>query len=106
MAIRYVSPALRRKEQPNGDASKDGAPPKWPTVEIDPGFFSLEEITDNDETTGHELKSRTLHDSAATPGQLAYLLLFEGANPRWDSDKIVFTKSALDMLPPATDGQL
>ncbi|KAK3665506.1 hypothetical protein LTR22_003736 [Elasticomyces elasticus] len=106
MASRYVPPALRRKEQLNGDASKDGAPPKWPTEEIDQGFFSLEEITaDNDVTTGPERKSRTLHDSAATPGQLAYLLLFEGANPRWDSDKIVFTKSALDMLPPATDGQ-
>ncbi|KAK5725887.1 hypothetical protein LTR15_004077 [Elasticomyces elasticus] len=106
MASRYVPPALRRKEHLNGDASKDGAPPKWPTEEIDHGFFSLEEITDNDETTGPELQSRTLHDSAATPGQLAYLLLFGGANPRWESDKIVFTKSALDMLPPATDEQL
>ncbi|KAK4899687.1 hypothetical protein LTR27_002953 [Elasticomyces elasticus] len=63
-------------------------------------------VADNDVTTGNELKSRTLHDSAATPGQLAYLLLFEGANPRWESDKIVFTKSGLDMLPPATDDQL
>ncbi|KAK5703904.1 hypothetical protein LTR97_002917 [Elasticomyces elasticus] len=113
MASRYVPPALRRKEHLNGDASKDGAPPKWPTEEIDHGFFSLEEISryywpsaDNDETTGPELQSRTLHDSAATPGQLAYLLLFGGANPRWESDKIVFTKSALDMLPPATDEQL
>lgn len=49
-----------------------------------------------------EESSRTLHASAAEPNKLAYLILFQGANPRWDSDGIIFTKSRLDLLPTAS----
>ena len=51
-------------------------------------------------------KSKTLHDSASTPGVLTYVLLFNDANPRWESDGIIFTKSSLHLLPtdPADNG--
>jgi hypothetical protein len=44
-------------------------------------------------------KGKTLHDSAATPGALAYVLLFKDANPRWETDGIIYTKSSLELLP-------
>ncbi|KAI0476040.1 hypothetical protein GGR56DRAFT_640806 [Xylariaceae sp. FL0804] len=44
------------------------------------------------------LKS-TFHDSEAQNGQLSYMTLFYGANPRWTSDHIVFAKSRLNLLP-------
>jgi hypothetical protein len=44
-------------------------------------------------------KGKTLHDSAATPGVLAYVLLFKDANPRWETDGIIYTKSSLELLP-------
>ncbi|ETI24399.1 hypothetical protein G647_03768 [Cladophialophora carrionii CBS 160.54] len=44
-------------------------------------------------------QSKTLHDSAATPGVLAYVLLFKDANPRWETDGIIYTKSSLELLP-------
>ncbi|EXJ60743.1 hypothetical protein A1O7_04896 [Cladophialophora yegresii CBS 114405] len=44
-------------------------------------------------------QSKTLHDSAATPGALAYVLLFTDANPRWEIDGIIYTKSSLELLP-------
>lgn len=46
-----------------------------------------------------ERPSKTLHDSAAHPGVLSYVLLFGGANPRWGKDNIIFTKSSLEYLP-------
>ncbi|KAM3415958.1 hypothetical protein BST61_g9448 [Cercospora zeina] len=46
--------------------------------------------------------SGSLQDSAATPGKLAYVCLFDGhggpANPRWDSDNILFCKTNLHLL--------
>jgi hypothetical protein len=42
---------------------------------------------------------RTHHDSAQTPGELAFVILYLGANPRWDSEGIIFTKSSLELLP-------
>ncbi|ORY67348.1 uncharacterized protein BCR38DRAFT_482968 [Pseudomassariella vexata] len=43
--------------------------------------------------------SSTFHDSIRHQGQLSYMLLFSGANPRWQSDNIVFAKSHLKLLP-------
>ena len=42
---------------------------------------------------------KTMHGSAATPEKLAYVLLFKDANPRWESDGIIFTKTSLELLP-------
>ncbi|KAI0551448.1 hypothetical protein F4679DRAFT_539331 [Xylaria curta] len=47
-------------------------------------------------------RSSTFHDSKDHPGQLSYLLLFFGANPRWVNDHIVFAKSKLSLLPEYT----
>ena len=41
----------------------------------------------------------TLHDAAASPDQLTYAILFGRAHPRCDTDRIIFTKSNLDLLP-------
>ncbi|KAK6221907.1 hypothetical protein LQW54_001127 [Pestalotiopsis sp. IQ-011] len=49
--------------------------------------------------TGSSFKPATLHDSKARPGELAYVCLFLGANPRWASDGIIFVKSELRLLP-------
>ncbi|KAK6086594.1 hypothetical protein SCUP515_00160 [Seiridium cupressi] len=46
-----------------------------------------------------DMKHATLHDSAARSGQLCYMQLYMGANPRWNSDEIVFAKSPLQILP-------
>ena len=47
----------------------------------------------------------TLHDSKKTPGKLAFAILFEGANPRWKDDRILFTKSRLELLPDDISGR-
>ncbi|KAI0124731.1 hypothetical protein BJ170DRAFT_685610 [Xylariales sp. AK1849] len=59
----------------------------WPQNETGDGSMMLSE------------KSSTFHGSAQQPDQLSYMLLFTGANPRWDSDGIVFAKTALSLLP-------
>lgn len=43
--------------------------------------------------------STTLHDAAAAPGSLAFILVYHGANPRWDAEQIIFVKSSLNLLP-------
>ncbi|KAK4507550.1 hypothetical protein PRZ48_001285 [Zasmidium cellare] len=98
MSARYVPPGRRGKPQDTAG----GKPPA-----DDESLVSLEEIREHfwhasqddlprfsDSTAG-----RTLHDSAATPGKLAYLILFHGANPQWEADNVIFTKSSLDLLP-------
>ena len=41
----------------------------------------------------------TLNDSLEEQGSLTHVLLFHGANPRWLSDRIIFVKSNLEILP-------
>ena len=41
----------------------------------------------------------SLNNSAERQDELAYLMLFPGANPRWKDDRIVFAKSNLELLP-------
>ncbi|KAH9895373.1 hypothetical protein F4778DRAFT_746511 [Xylariomycetidae sp. FL2044] len=67
--------------------------------------FWPKEADDPTETQSTERRSTergggtTFHDSAAHPEELSFLLLFAGANQRWASDRIVFAKSKLDLLP-------
>ncbi|KAF1987658.1 hypothetical protein K402DRAFT_392469 [Aulographum hederae CBS 113979] len=44
-------------------------------------------------------QSTTLNASEADPYSLRYLLLFRGANRRWTSDRIIFAKTNLEVLP-------
>lgn len=40
----------------------------------------------------------TFHASAARPDELSYVILFHQANPRWESDGIVFAKTNIAIL--------
>lgn len=69
--------------------------------EVDEGLRSQFEIASHfwpDGGREFDGKGTTLHDSAEVPRKLAWTLLFPGANPRWESDQIVFVKSNLDLL--------
>lgn len=103
----YLPPALRKKSESNGSYIR-------PTTDAldalpDKALHSLREIEHfywpDEDARNYTGKSKTLHDSAGTPGVLSYILLFKGANPRWDQDGIIFTKSSLELLPAdLTDG--
>ncbi|RMZ88156.1 hypothetical protein DV736_g4620, partial [Chaetothyriales sp. CBS 134916] len=47
-------------------------------------------------------RARTLHASALRPGQLSHVLLFHGANPRWETSGIIYVKSGLQLLSRAS----
>lgn len=90
----YTSPAMRGDNpspQSNAElvSQNEISAHYWPTTSTTPsGPFH----------------GKTLHDCAATPGRLSHILLYHNANPRWSSDKIIYTKSGLDLLPkPAGD---
>lgn len=102
MSSTYVPPWRRNVNI--GDA-------KSPIIEgtkQDDGLRSINEIKDffwSQQETGDirafSPKSQgTLQDSFQTPGSLAYIMLFDGANPRWDKDHIIFARSNLDLLKP------
>lgn len=100
MSGRYVPPGRRQ-------TSENAAGEKPPTSDKTEGLLSLGDIrahfwpaTENELPRFSETgEGRTLHDSAATPGKLAYIILFNGANPRWQSDHLIFSKSSPNLLP-------
>ena len=100
---RYIPPFLRNREV--NAASKEEA--KTPLRSMPDTLRSAREIQQyyfpGKESPSHDVA--TLHDSAQTPGKLTYVLIFHGANPRWPQDRIIFSKSNLDLLPvgPADD---
>ncbi|KAJ8105564.1 hypothetical protein ONZ43_g7380 [Nemania bipapillata] len=51
------------------------------------------------DSDARDSRNSTFHDSKDHPQELAYMLLFFGANPRWTNDRIVFAKSKLALLP-------
>ncbi len=64
----------------------------WPTKE-------LRHIYEESPNSVHARGNKTLHDSGATPGRLTYIILFDEANPKWETENIIFTKSNLELLP-------
>lgn len=101
----YVPPHLRKRQ-----AENEKEPPlKSERAELateDDDLVSLEEVRNYfwplDASHGRfasDTLNKTLHDAAASPQKLAYLFLFHGANPRWDTDNIIYTKSRLELLP-------
>lgn len=101
MSGRYIPPGRRGKPE-------NGTDEKPPSFDKDESLVSLEDIKAHfwptkegelSRLSATPAENKTLHDSAATPGRLAYLVLFHGANPRWEADNIVFTKSNLQLLP-------
>ena len=104
----YIPPHLRKSSQ-GETAAADLTNPTAATPEMSQDLLSMEDIRHHfwppDEEKQNEegrfpltTPNRTLHDSKASPGRLSYLLLFDGANPRWDTDHIVFSKSSLELL--------
>jgi hypothetical protein len=68
--------------------------------------FTQQEITSHfwpveqgGETLDLTDKGKTLHDSADRLGKLAFVMLFAGANPQWQNEHTIYTKSSLDLLP-------
>ncbi len=113
MAGHYVPPALRNKTNdtnnpPEGKAQlgSQSTPARRPS-HAQNGLVSLEDIRahfwpQERKEASHSpppLKG-TLNASAADPSTLAYVVLFKDANPRWESDGIIFTKSNLDLIQP------
>jgi hypothetical protein len=102
----YIPPHIRQK-------STGGAQPELPTeapVRQNPNLTLAEinnhfwpGIHDEDYDGPHPPndggKGRTLHESAETPGELACVILSWEANPCWETESIIFTKSSLDLLP-------
>ncbi|KAI0173934.1 hypothetical protein BJ166DRAFT_492490 [Pestalotiopsis sp. NC0098] len=81
----------------NGYSNRGARQPSYDEADT----INADDITRHfwDGQTGSTLRSTTLHDSQARPGELAYVCLFFGANPRWASDGIIFVKSELRLLP-------
>ncbi|CAK1354325.1 hypothetical protein CB0940_01807 [Cercospora beticola] len=101
MIGKYVPPGRRQPSHKDSRKSEENR-----------DLYSAQEIKDhfdpappNGSETPHRASnvSGSLQDSAATPGKLAWVCLFNDsngpANPRWDSDKIIFCKRSLRLLP-------
>ncbi|ORY14366.1 hypothetical protein BCR34DRAFT_585770 [Clohesyomyces aquaticus] len=78
------TPAARQQSPPQRNLSS--------IAELDVYFWE-------GETSAAVCNSTTLHSSAAHPDSLSWVLLFRGANPKWASEKVLFVKSNIDLLP-------
>lgn len=114
MAGRYIPPALRKKL---GETTTSVEPPQETrspspidTRKQDSTLFTERELSvhfrpEHEDGQIDELpftplrRTSTLNSSTASPDQLAWIKLFQGANPRWASDRIIFVKTNLDLLP-------
>ena len=113
MTGRYIPPALRAKTNQITHSSKDETKPTTPLGKprrpshVQRDLVSVEDIRahfwpqSNDDLPKNILPLKgTLNASAANPTKLAYIVLFKDANPRWESEGIIFTKSNLNLLEP------
>ncbi|KAK7544281.1 uncharacterized protein J3D65DRAFT_13136 [Phyllosticta citribraziliensis] len=108
----YVPPALRKKQE-----AAQAALPHASNVEppADTGPVPRRDLPDVHDIYDHfhpvdlaaqsaggtDAVNSTLHSSSFESGKLKYAILFVDANPRWSSDKIIFAKSNLHLLPGA-----
>lgn len=125
----YVPPAARKKQlqeaaqklEVGADTNGGGegpAPAATPTAaeperrkhpyphDINHYFWPNRKDTDEDQLRDQwqskkKVHQGTLNASADAPDQLKYVMLFKDANPRWNSDGIIFVKSSLHLLPGA-----
>lgn len=124
---RYIPPALRRKvaqetgpeETSGADASLSAADTPTRSLAVlsvtsatseshQTHPFTLDEIhnfyvpRDDSEDFSNSFNScsrSSLNNSVGIPNGLAYVLLFPNANPKWDSDCLIYAKSNLWLLP-------
>lgn len=109
MAGRYIPPHLRNKQAsapdagaPNPGQTNLAATRRRSAPTLGNEGLTLREIHAyfwKDEDTPDSTHNTTLHSSSENPNGLAWVLLFAGANPKWDSDGVIFVKSNLDVLP-------
>ena len=129
MGSRYVPPALRRQQQAIADQNPgvegEGSPRvenPLPTRKLEdlkisnhhrphgnprlqnPDALALEEIHMHFSGRDYEATTKsTLNSSTEQPDRLAYVMLFKDANPRWQSDSIIFAKTNISFLPGYED---
>lgn len=90
MAARYLAPHLRNENQYASFHQHDTE--RYLSItEIQQYYSPNIDIMSAD--------TCTLNASASNPNILSHILLFDGENPRWRNDKIIFVKSNLDLLP-------
>jgi hypothetical protein len=111
MSNSYVPPHLRSKQS---DAASDAPSTgigklsagrracNWdPRERSDDDLYTIQEICAcfwGKETFYSDAHSATLHAAAENPDGLSWVV-FNGANPKWGSDGIIFVKSNLNLLP-------
>ena len=96
-------PGSRRRldwdERPRQDGEFDSAEIHdyyWPG-QLAAGF------SEEGPTDSHRPTQSTLNDSHKHKGELTYIRLFPDANPRWDSDNIIFAHTSINILPGYTE---
>ncbi|KAF2185763.1 hypothetical protein K469DRAFT_156435 [Zopfia rhizophila CBS 207.26] len=106
MAGRYIPPHLRQRTEasPAGGEQTTPSPRRASTSStFDSNLLTMKEIhtyfwKDYEGATDSK-HNTTLHASYEIPDSVSWVLLFNGANPKWESDKIIFVKSNLALLP-------
>ncbi|KAI4218308.1 MAG: hypothetical protein L6R40_008786 [Gallowayella cf. fulva] len=102
MAGRYIPPHLRKKESSNNRASSAEAATTltpYPTLQPEEGLYTLTEITNHLGLAAEDGKPGTLHASRTDPDALAFILVFAGQHPDFDSRREILCKSNLYLLP-------
>ncbi len=103
----YIPPHLRGKREADADA------PQSKTGGLEESkVYALEDMISYywpADCERHEpdasVHSKTLHDSAQSPGELVLVLLFHRANPQWQTEQTIYTKSSLELLPQVSVGR-
>ncbi|KAI4672984.1 uncharacterized protein J4E78_001487 [Alternaria triticimaculans] len=109
----YIPPHLRKKVEPTAVSDVPTTPvaipsavPSWKSQEqSDDDLYTVQEIHNyfwGEGAVTEDAHNATLHSSATNPNGLSWVLLFNGANPKWDEDGIIFVKSNLNLLTVAT----
>jgi len=119
---RYIPPHLRNK----APAKETQTKPQDVETQIEPTRRALSDLqteasnttwrlkVDRDDRTDRPLHTlneihvhynnqsgvhSTLNESPQNPGKLGYIVLFRGANPRWQKDHIIFAKTNVGLVP-------
>lgn len=109
MASRYLPPHLRRQtaDSTTPHSTPEDGPVRRRLSELkvseDRSSRSLHTLEEINHHYGSTLIHSTLHDSASDPGELGFVILFRNANPRWQSDRIIFAHTNIHILPGYSD---
>lgn len=95
---------------PDGKAFRSSAEGSRPVADVGHALVTGEgkqQVADDDSATdqdrhNHKVHS-TLNSTEASPNELRFVLLFHQAHQRWKSEKIIYAKSELHLLPSPTE---